>query len=154
MGKGLNFLAAILIITAIAAVALASRSCSAPAVPVCFDPLRTMPEAAARAADSGRPVLVFVTADWCEECRTLKRGALNSGRVTDWISVNTEPVYLDVTRAASGDTDAQAAMSRLNVDAPPAIVLLRRGREVGRVAGAPGSKALLESLKKIVAQAR
>src|SRR3954470_17413664 len=110
MARGLNFLAAILIITAIAAVALGSRSCSAPVVPVGFDPLRTMADAAARAGDSGRPVLVFVAPEWCEECKTLKRGALNRGRVIDGIAANTEPVLLDVTRAASGDTDAQAAM--------------------------------------------
>jgi thiol:disulfide interchange protein len=151
MAKALNFLGAILIITLIAAVALASRSCAAPLVPVCFDRTVTQQEAASRAAESGRPVLVFVTADWCEDCQTLKHGALNKSRITDWISQNTEPVYLDVTRAATGDTDAQAAMARLNVGEPPAIVLLRRGIEIGRVEGAPSARELLEALKKIAA---
>src|SRR3954470_4350469 len=111
MARAIYFLLALLVFIMIAVVALLSQKCQAPVTPLCFDRSRTMEEAEARAVDSGKPVLVFVTAEWCDDCKALKAGALNKNRVTDWIKANTEPVYFDVTRSASGDTDAQAAMA-------------------------------------------
>jgi thioredoxin:protein disulfide reductase len=150
MARAIYFLLALLVFVLIAVAALLSQKCAAPVTPEGFSRRRTLDEARARAEDSGRPVLVFVTAEWCEECRALKAGALNSSRVTTWIVENTEPVYLDVTRSASGDTDAQAMLMKLNVETPPAILLLRKGAELGRVEGAPSSKELLKQLQAMV----
>jgi thiol:disulfide interchange protein len=149
MARAIYFLLALLVFVMIAVVALLTQKCSAPVTPVCFNRSRTLEEAEARSVDSGKPVLVFVTAEWCEDCKALKTGALNTSRVTDWILENTEPVYLEVTRSATGDTDAQAAMARLGVEAPPAFVLLRKGKPIGRVDGAPASKELIRQLETI-----
>ena len=151
MARNLNFLFAILVFVGIVSFALLSRRCSVPVVPVCFERTRTLDDARVRSEETGLPVLVFVTADWCEGCKTLREGALNTSRVTDWIADNTVPVYLDVSRDATGDVETRAAMTRLNVAAPPVIILLQRGREIGRVEGAPGSRELVDRLKKIAA---
>lgn len=149
MARALYFLLALLVFTLIVTFALLTRSCSAPVIPVCFDRRVTMDEAATRSGDSGKPVLVFVTADWCDDCRELRTGAFNKSRVTDWVRANTEPVYLDVSKAATGDTEAQALMARLGVEEPPAIILLRKGHEIGRVTGVPKASELLEKLEKM-----
>lgn len=150
MAKALNFVLAILIVMGGITLVFVVHSCGAPVIPPCFDRTRTLDDAQARSAESGRPVLVFVTADWSNAAKAIKSGALAKSRVNDWIKQNTEPVYLDVSRAQSGDTDAQAAMTRLGVGDPPAIILLQRGREIGRVEGDTSASELLDKLQKLV----
>jgi thiol:disulfide interchange protein len=149
MARALYFLLALLAFVLIVTVALLSQKCSAPVFPAGFDPRRTLDEARAREEDSGKPVLVFVTADWCDDCKALRAGALNSSRISNWIHDQTESVYLDVTRSASGDSDMQALMAKLGVESPPAIVLLRKGKEIGRVDAVMSSKELLQKLTAI-----
>ncbi|MEX2219042.1 MAG: thioredoxin family protein [Phycisphaerales bacterium] len=158
MAKAMNFMLALLVVTLIAWLAMCSRSCGAPAYPEGFERGLTLQEAAARADDSGRPVLVLVVADWSQECGRLRAGALDSARVVEWIAANTEPVCLDVSAARTGNLEAQAAMVRLGVSELPAIVLLRRGREIGRLdaellKGEIGSRALVQALGQALAAA-
>jgi thiol:disulfide interchange protein len=150
MAKALNFVLALLIVMGGITLVFVVHSCGAPLVPPCFDRSRTLDDAQTHSAESGRPVLVFVTADWSDAAKAMKSGALAKSRVNDWIKQNTEPVYLDVTRSQSGDTDVQAAMTRLGVDEPPAIILLLRGREIGRVEGDMSASELLGKLQKLV----
>lgn len=150
MARSLYFLLAILVFVLIVTFALLTRSCQTPVIPVCFDRRTTLEEAQTRSNDSGKPVLVLVTSDACEECAALKAGALNRGYITDWIRDHTEPVYLNVTKAASGDSEAQTTMARLDVGAPPVIVVLSKGRELGRIVGNPSAKDLHTQLEAIV----
>lgn len=101
------------------------------------------PAAIMSARDSGKPVLAFVTADWCEPCQALKRGALADAGVAAWIKDNTHAVYIDATNA---NEDAQ----RLNVTSLPTLVALREGAngaiEVSRLSGVVEKAELLDWL--------
>ncbi len=89
---------------------------------------------------SGKPVLAFVTADWCGPCQSLKRGALVDPEVVAAIRADTQPVYVDAT----GDNDQVDA---LNVTGVPALILIRPdgkgGREISRLVGNVDSRELL-----------
>lgn len=89
---------------------------------------------------SGKPVLAFVTADWCGPCQSLKHGALIDPEVVAAIRAGTQPVYVDAT----GDNDQVDA---LNVTGVPALILLKpdgKGeREISRLVGNVDSRELL-----------
>jgi len=91
----------------------------------------TLEQASSRADESGKPVLVFVTADWCGPCQAFKRSTLADDRVTEAIRDRTEPVYLDIT-SAEANPEAAAAAQRMGVRGIPALVLLRDGEVISR----------------------
>jgi thioredoxin len=69
--------------------------------------------------------LVDFTAAWCAPCRVL--GAVLAALV---------PAYAGRVRFTAVDVDAEPALAeRFGVRAMPTVVLLRDGREVGRVVG-------------------
>lgn len=82
----------------------------------------------ARSAQTGRPVLVLATADWCGPCRAFKRGALRDEDLNRLIAERTVPVYLDVDKDRAG-------AGRLGVFSIPALVMVRGGRVVSRLEG-------------------
>jgi thiol:disulfide interchange protein len=148
MAKNTNFLFALLAVVAIAWIALAARSCSAPRVPGFIDARLTLDEAQLRSRESGKPVFVLVAADWCPFCSSLKAGALADGRVASWLKENTEPVYVDVTRYKPQDPQAVEIFNRLNVDSIPAMILLRSGKQVGHIEGDIPADDVLRWLEK------
>lgn len=89
---------------------------------------------------SGKPVLAFVTADWCGPCQSFKRGALVDPKVAAAIRERTQPVYVDAT-------GANAVAARLNVSGVPVLILIKpddKGeREVSRLEGNVGSDQVL-----------
>lgn len=105
----------------------------------------TMPLADAQdaSAASGKPVLVFATADWCGPCQRLKRGALSDVEVAKRIEAKTIPVYLDVTDGVPPEA------AGLGIDGIPALIVLEDGRVVSRLVGlhsAAELEAWLDSL--------
>lgn len=153
MNSNLSFLFALLALVTIASLALLTRSCSAPAFPPGFSPQITLGQALETSRESGKPVLVFFTADWCGPCQQLKRGALSSSRITRWIEANAETAYIDATRAGSGDTELAALLSRYQVRSFPTLIMLEPGRALeqkGRIEGNVRRRELqawLESMK-------
>jgi protein disulfide-isomerase len=102
---------------------------SAP-TPEVFDTKITLTQANAEAAKTGKPVLVFATADWCGYCQKMKRGALKDQTVQQWIRLNTHPVYLDCTK------EVPAEARGLPIDGFPTLLLLREGESVAALGGA------------------
>jgi hypothetical protein len=94
----------------------------------------SLEDAQARAVELERPLLM-VLVDGGEDSRRMERGPLQSSRVSAWIKGHAVPVRLDVSRAASGDMEAGLLVSRLRVDAFPALILMRGGQELGRTSG-------------------
>lgn len=111
--------------------------------PAAFSDTRDLAAALIASKESGKPVLAFVTADWCGPCQALKRGALIDSKVEDAIKKGTEPVYVDAT-----GENADAA--RLGVTSVPVMVMLRPGdgkpREVSRLTGDAEPEHILDWL--------
>lgn len=95
------------------------------------------------AGSEGESDLVFAvaTADWCAPCQRYKRGALSDPQVQEWVSENTQPVYINVDKHSE---EAQ----RLGVRGIPATFLLRDGEVVSRITGARSADDLLRWLKE------
>ena len=111
--------------------------------PAAFEGKRDLTAALAASKESGKPVLAFVTADWCGPCQALKRGALVDPKVEEAIKKGTEPVYVDAT-----GENADAAT--LGVTGMPVMVMLRPGdgkpREVSRLTGDAEPEHILDWL--------
>jgi len=127
-------LIAAVLVAVLGAILWAQRR-TAPLPPVFSDRL-TMRQAASRSAESGKPVLVFATADWCGPCQQFKRTTLVDQRVEAEIREHFIPVYLNVDM----EQDAAAVLS---IHSIPASVILRDGSNVARLEGAvPGEQYL------------
>lgn len=114
-------------------------------MPELFDPTVTYEDATQRAAESGKPVLVFATADWCGPCQTFKKGALKDASVVDFATSRTEPVYLDV--------DAHPELARqFGVQGIPAMMMVRDGQIVDRFVGVRSAAATVAWLDQAVAK--
>jgi thiol:disulfide interchange protein len=152
MNSNLNFLFALLAVIVIVSLALAMRSCGTPKYPPPFTAQVKLEDAVAGSRESGRPILAFFTADWCGSCQSLKRGALSSSRISRWIEQHAEPVYIDATRANSGDTEMQSLLARYRVRAFPTLMMLEPGRpldERGRIEGNISRRDLLKWLERM-----
>ncbi len=88
----------------------------------------TLDQANEISAQTGKPVLVLATADWCAPCQKLKRGTLTDPQVAAWIGEHTVPVYLE-------EGTNRDEIASLGVRAYPTTMLLRAGRVVSAIEG-------------------
>ena len=151
MARNIYFLLAMLLVFGIGAVALSTRSCTARRIPSFIDQRVSLEEAELRSEQSGKPVFILVAADWCPHCDRLKRGALVVDRLAAWIREHTEPVYVDATRIQADpergqtrDPQVMALMDKLKVDHLPAMILQRKGVQLGHVEGNQSAADLLK----------
>lgn len=96
-----------------------------------------------QAAD-GKPLLVYVTADWCVICRTIERSVLPDAEVVAALE-GMRLVRLDVTEF---DEESQAVLGQLKVAGPPTMVFFSASRrEVAdtRLVGAVSVAAVARS---------
>lgn len=113
--------------------------------PKAFAAHTTLTTALAESEDTGKPVIVMATADWCGPCQVLKRGALTDPRVTAWIDKHAIAAYADFTDGST--PDALAAQQLLQIEAYPTLLILRDGKEVSRVEGVVKVGDLLDWLE-------
>ncbi|MEX0876873.1 MAG: thioredoxin family protein [Phycisphaerales bacterium] len=99
----------------------------------------TMDQAAQISSDTGKPMLVLVTADWCAPCQTLKRNTLTDPAVAGWISSSTVPVYLE-------DGQNREEIQRLGVAAYPTTLLMQGGRVITAIEGARNPAGFMQAL--------
>lgn len=111
-------------------------------VPGAFDSGLTIQQAIERSTDSGKPVIVLATADWCGPCQRYKRGPMSDEAVAALIRERFEPVYLDV--------DEQGELAgKLGVESVPAVRVLRPGRPAASLDGYTETESLLRWLKEV-----
>lgn len=113
--------------------------------PEAFAAHATLTAALIESEQTGKPVLVFATADWCPSCQVLKRGALSDPKITAWIAANAIPAYADFTDEKTDE--AQKAGRLLGIQAFPTLVLLRDGEVVAKREGVVSTDKLLTWLE-------
>lgn len=107
--------------------------------PAIFADHATWDDAKRRAAESGKPLLVVVSATWCAPCQSYKRGALSDPQLEAWVRDNAVAVMLDA------DTDRDAATS-LDVRSLPTTILLRGDEQLFREVGVVPADMLVGQL--------
>lgn len=114
--------------------------------PGIFDEKYTLTQASEISQETGKPMLVLVTADWCPPCQTLKRNTLTDPVVIEWIKNNTVPVYLE------DGTNGQE-IGLLGVRSYPTTMLIQDGQILASLQGAVGASRYVSELSSVIATA-
>ncbi len=115
--------------------------------PSVFEDGWTLTAAKQASAAENKPVLAFLTADWCPACQQLKRGAMSDSSVATLIRERTIPVYIDV------DESVEDARTFANVNSIPTVIIEYGGRELGRSVGSRSARDFRTWLEEALARA-
>jgi len=100
--------------------------------------------AVAEAGETGRPILVLATADWCPPCRDLKRGPLQRDAVVAAIAAGFIPVKADVT---DDNAPGYGLAQRFDVKYLPTMLIVdAAGQRLLQTSGYVGDDDLLRFL--------
>jgi len=108
--------------------------------PGVFADAYTLTQATELSQETGKPMLVLATADWCPPCQTLKRTTLVDPKVVEWIKTNTIPVYLE--DAVNGEE-----IGSLGVGAYPTTMLIADGKVLVSLQGAVKAEPFVSQLR-------
>jgi len=137
----------LILIVAIAAFAfILPRFRGAAPTPKVFDAGLTLAAAEKMSTEQHKPVLAFLTADWCGPCQAFKRGAWSDESVAALIRDRAIPVYVNVD-------DSPDARSFGNVRSVPTTIVRYDGQELGRIEGGMGVDAFRSWLETTLARA-
>lgn len=113
--------------------------------PGVFDQHYTLTQASELSQETGKPMLVLATADWCAPCQKLKRTTMVDPEVVEWVSEHTVPVFLE-------DGENGQEIGSLGVRAYPTTMLIADGKIITSFQGVVGSQRLLGELRARVAE--
>ncbi len=114
--------------------------------PGVFDQHYTLTQAATISEQTGKPMLVLATADYCPPCQKLKRSTLTNPIVMDWILENTIPVYLE-------DGENGDEIGSLGVRSYPTTMLIQDGQILTSLQGALGADSYVSKLSAVIVPA-
>ena len=112
--------------------------------PGVFDEHYTLAQAAELSEQSGKPMLVVATADYCPPCQKLKRSTLSDPTVMEWIKANTIPVYLE-------DGENGQEIGSLGVRSYPTTLLIADGQILASIGGPVGADRYVSQLSSVIA---
>lgn len=135
------FLVVLAFIVAVGGVAYFSGR-AAPMPPV-FTQRLTVREGEKLSVSTGRPMLIFATADWCGPCQSFKRTTLVDPKVEAFIRERLVPVYLNVDQE-------QDLAATLNIKSIPASILIRDGQTIAKLEGAVGTDEFLAWMRSSI----
>ncbi|MDI1328181.1 MAG: protein-disulfide reductase DsbD [Brevundimonas sp.] len=102
-------------------------------------------QATGMASQSGRPSLVYFTADWCVSCKVIEREVFEDPEVQARLG-EVSLIKVDVTKT---DVEARSLMEAFAVVGPPTMIFLdAEAREPAdtRIVGETGAKGVLDAL--------
>ncbi len=100
------------------------------------------PEATAHAAEAGKPILYFFTAEWCAPCHHLKRAVFADPEKAELIAASYVPVEVEDTRVETGENtpEVDEMLKRYRIRSLPTLVVaLPDGQMVGNQSGYAGA---------------
>jgi thiol:disulfide interchange protein len=98
---------------------------------------------------SGKPGLLFFTADWCGPCKILKSKTLTDTKVSALIESRFTPMKIDLT---DQNSPGQLIAHDYKVDGIPTLIIVSAGKEVDRTVGVLDAAELNDWLSKGLAQ--
>lgn len=95
-----------------------------------------------QAADSGKPIILYFTANWCVPCRIMKRQVWADDQVTALVNAQFIPVAIDVD-----SPDNASVLARYNVKGTPVTIIADpQGNALRWRVGGIGKSEFLELL--------
>ena len=119
----------------------ASKEKAEAATAVLFDRSMDVEGAMRLSAESGRPLYVLATADWCGPCQQFKGSTLADDEVVGLLQSKTVPFYLDVTSIDAMPADERRLVESLGVTSIPASFVLSDGQVRGKLVGGGSTSA-------------
>ena len=112
-----------------------------------FHLVRDLNEIQTRVAQSDRPVLIDLYADWCRSCIEMEHKTFPASQVREQMA-QMQLLRVDMTRNTPED---QEILKRFGLYGPPGIIVLepKTGREMGRVVGFEAAEQFTQSLKQM-----
>jgi len=117
----------------------------APMPPDTIGWLDNIHEATATAAQTGKPVLIRFSANWCPPCQQMKRTVYPQQQVASLIQQAYVPLDVDLTQNGA---PGQPLAEQYGVESIPTLIILDpQGRELSRLSGGVNETILMQWLQ-------